>query len=283
MEKMPHRAFDVGIAEQHAVTLSAGMSTQGMKVFCNIYSSFMQRAYDQVVHDTAIQKLPVIFCLDRAGLVGDDGPTHHGSYDIAYMRCIPNMIVSAPMNEQELRNLMYTAQLESTNCPFVIRYPRGEGVMPEWRTAFQEIEIGKGRKIKDGKDVAILSFGHPGNFATTAIRELRTEGIDPAHYDLRFVKPIDEGLLHEVFSKYNKIVTVEDGTILGGFGSAVLEFMNAHNYKAEVKILGIPDRLVEHGTLKELHRECEYDAAAIASTIRELMKDKVRTGFTIAR
>jgi 1-deoxy-D-xylulose-5-phosphate synthase len=282
MEKMPARALDVGICEQHAATLSAGLATQGMRVFCNIYSSFMQRAYDQVVHDIAIQKLPVVLCLDRAGLVGEDGPTHHGAYDIAYFRCIPNMIVSAPMNEQELRNLMYTAQLESTHNPFVIRYPRGEGVMPEWRTAFKEIEIGKGRKIKDGKDVAILSFGHPGNFATTAIRELRTEGIDPAHYDLRFVKPIDEALLHEVFSKYDKIVTVEDGTVVGGFGSAVLEFMNAHNYKAEVKILGIPDRLVEHGTLKELHRECEYDATAIAATIRELMKDKVRTGFTIA-
>jgi 1-deoxy-D-xylulose-5-phosphate synthase len=282
MEKMPKRALDVGICEQHAATLSAGLATQGMRVFCNIYSSFMQRAFDQVVHDIAIQKLPVILCLDRAGLVGEDGPTHHGAYDIPYFRCIPNMIISAPMNEQELRNLMYTAQLESNQYPFVIRYPRGEGVMPEWRTAFREIEIGKGRKIKDGKDVAILSFGHPGNFATAAIRELRTEGIDPAHYDLRFVKPIDEELLHEVFAKYDKVITIEDGTIIGGFGSTVLEFMNAHNYKAEVKILGIPDRLVEHGTLKELHKECGYDAAAIASTIREMLKDKVRTSFSIA-
>lgn len=282
MEKMPKRALDVGICEQHAATLSAGLATQGMRVFCNIYSSFMQRAFDQVVHDIAIQKLPVILCLDRAGLVGEDGPTHHGAYDIPYFRCIPNMIISAPMNEQELRNLMYTAQLESNQYPFVIRYPRGEGVMPEWRTAFREIEIGKGRKIKDGKDVAILSFGHPGNFATAAIRELRTEGIDPAHYDLRFVKPIDEELLHEVFAKYDKVITIEDGTIIGGFGSAVLEFMNTHNYKAEVKILGIPDRLVEHGTLKELHKECGYDAAAIASTIRAMLKDKVRTSFSIA-
>jgi len=282
MEKMPKRALDVGICEQHAATLSAGLATQGMRVFCNIYSSFMQRAYDQVVHDIAIQKLPVVLCLDRAGLVGEDGPTHHGAYDIPYFRCIPNMIISAPMNEQELRNLMYTAQLESTTYPFVIRYPRGEGVMPEWRKPFEEITIGKGRKIKDGKEVAILSFGHPGNFATAAIRELRTEGIDPAHYDLRFVKPIDEDLLHEVFTKYDKVLTVEDGTILGGFGSAVLEFMNANNYKAEVKILGIPDRLVEHGTLKELHKECGYDAAAIASTIREMLKDKVRTNFSIA-
>src|SRR5580765_314412 len=210
MEKMPHRAFDVGIAEQHAVTVSAGMATQGMKVFCNIYSSFMQRAYDQVVHDVAIQKLPVIFCLDRAGLVGDDGPTHHGAYDIAYMRCVPNMIVSAPMNESQLRNLMYTAQLETTHLPFVIRYPRGEGVMPEWKTEMKEIEIGKGRKLKDGKDVAILSFGHPGNFAASAIRDLKNDGLNVAHYDLRFAKPLDEELLHDALSKYEKIVTVED-------------------------------------------------------------------------
>ena len=282
MEKMPHRAFDVGICEQHAVTLSAGLATQGLKVFCNIYSSFMQRAFDQVVHDVAIQKLPVVFCLDRAGVVGDDGPTHHGCYDIAYFRCIPNMIISAPMNEQELRNLMFTAQLPSIQNPFVIRYPRGEGVMPEWRTAFEEIQIGKGRKLKDGEDVAILSLGHPGNFATAAIRELRTEGINPAHYDMRFVKPIDEEMLHEIFSKYNKIITVEDGTVVGGFGSAVLEFMSNNNYTATVKMLGIPDRIVEHGTLKELYRECEYDAQAIAATARELMKDKVKVSTMIA-
>ncbi len=275
MDKMPHRAFDVGICEQHAVTLSAGLATQGMKVFCNIYSSFMQRAYDQVVHDVAIQKLPVIFCLDRAGLVGEDGPTHHGCYDISYFRCIPNMIISAPMNEKELRNLMYTAQLDSNKNPFVIRYPRGEGVMPEWKTKFEEIQIGKGRKIKDGRDIAILSFGHPGNFATTAIRELRTEGIDPAHYDLRFVKPIDEDLLHEVFGKYNKILTVEDGTVVGGFGSAIMEFMAQHNYKVDIKILGIPDHLVEHGSLKELYRESEYDAKAIAEAVRVLLKEKI--------
>jgi len=282
MEKMPHRAFDVGICEQHAVTLSAGLATQGLKVFCNIYSSFMQRAFDQVVHDVAIQKLPVVFCLDRAGVVGDDGPTHHGCYDIAYFRCIPNMIISAPMNESELRNLMFTAQLPSVKNPFVIRYPRGEGVMPEWKTKMEEIQIGKGRKLKDGDDVAILSFGHPGNFATAAIRELRTEGINPAHYDMRFVKPIDEEILHEVFSKYNKIVTVEDGTVVGGFGSAVLEFMSKNNYSAELKMLGIPDRIVEHGTLKELYRECEYDAKAIADTVRVLLKDKVKISSVIA-
>jgi 1-deoxy-D-xylulose-5-phosphate synthase len=275
MEKMPNRAFDVGICEQHAATLSAGLATQGMRVFCNIYSSFMQRAYDQVVHDIAIQKLPVTLCLDRAGLVGDDGPTHHGCYDIPYFRCIPNMIISAPMNEQELRNLMYTSQLESTQYPFVIRYPRGEGVMPDWKTPFEAIEIGKGRKLKDGKDIAILSIGHPGNFVQTAIRELRTLGINPAHYDMRFVKPIDEALLHEVFSNYDKVITIEDGTIVGGFGSAVLEFMAANNYTAQIKMLGIPDRLVEHGTPKELHRECEYDAQAVVETVQILLKDKV--------
>ena len=275
MDKMPGRAFDVGIAEQHAVTLSAGMATQGLKVFCNIYSSFIQRAFDSVVHDVAIQKLPVIFCLDRAGVVGDDGPTHHGCYDIAFFRCIPNMIISAPMNEAELRNLMYTAQLESTCLPFVIRYPRGEGVMPEWKTEMKEIEIGKGRKLKDGKDIAILSLGHTGNFAASAIRDVKGDGSNPAHYDMRFVKPLDEELLHEVFKKFKKIITVEDGTVVGGFGSAILEFMNEHNYKAEIKILGIPDRLVEHGTPKELHRECGYDAEAIAEAIREMMKEKI--------
>lgn len=275
MDKMPDRAFDVGICEQHAVTLSAGMATQGMKVFCNIYSSFMQRAYDQVVHDAAIQKLPVIFCLDRAGLVGDDGPTHHGAYDIAYMRCIPNMIISAPMNESELRNLMYTAQLESTDRPFVIRYPRGEGVMPEWKTEMKEIEIGKGRKLKEGKDFIILSFGHPGNFAASAIRELKNDGLNPGHYDMRFAKPIDEALLHEACQNYQKIVTVEDGTVEGGFGSAILEFMAANGYKNDVRIMGIPDRIVEHGTPKELQKECEYDAAAIADTVRKMMKDQL--------
>ena len=282
MEKMPHRAFDVGIAEQHAVTLSAGMATQGMKVFCNIYSSFMQRAYDQVVHDVAIQKLPVIFCLDRAGLVGEDGPTHHGAYDIAYMRCIPNMIVSAPMNESELRNLMFTAQLDSTDKPFVIRYPRGEGVMPDlppeqggWKTEMKEIKIGKGRKLKDGNDIAILSLGHPGNFAAAAIRDLKSDGLNPAHYDMRFAKPLDEELLHEICRRYEKIVTVEDGTVKGGFGSAILEFMAQHQYKNEIKILGIPDHIVEHGTPKELQRECGYDTPAIANAIREMMKDKV--------
>lgn len=272
MDKMPDRAIDVGICEQHAVTLSAGLATQGMRVFCNIYSSFMQRAYDQVIHDVAIQKLPVVLCLDRAGLVGEDGPTHHGAYDIPYMRCIPNLIVSAPMNEIELRNLMYTAQLESTTLPMVIRYPRGEGVLPDWKAPFAKIEIGTGRKLKDGDTLAILTIGHPGNFATQAIRNLKTYGINAAHYDMRFVKPLDENMLHEVFSKYSKIITVEDGTTIGGFGSAILEFMAAHQYKADLRMLGIPDRLVEHGTLKQLHRECGYDVQGIEETAREVME-----------
>jgi 1-deoxy-D-xylulose-5-phosphate synthase len=275
MEQMPDRAIDVGIAEQHAVTLSAGMATRGLKVFCNIYSSFMQRAYDMVVHDVAIQKLPVIFCLDRAGLVGDDGPTHHGAYDIPYMRCIPNMIVSAPMNEAELRNLMYTAQLEETKQPFVIRYPRGQGVMPEWRTPMQKIEIGKGRVIQEGEEVAILTIGHPGNFAVQACNALAADGFHPAHYDMRFAKPLDEQLLHQIANQFTKIVTVEDGTIVGGFGSAVLEFMAQHGYTPEVKMLGIPDRIVEHGKPEELHSECGYDAKAITEAVKQMAEQAV--------
>jgi 1-deoxy-D-xylulose-5-phosphate synthase len=275
MEAMPDRAFDVGICEQHAVTLSAGLATQGVKAFCNIYSSFMQRAYDQVIHDVALQKLPVVFCLDRAGLVGEDGPTHHGCYDIAFFRCIPNLIIAAPMNEQELRNLMYTAQLPATDLPFVIRYPRGEGVMVDWKKPFEQLTIGQGRRLKEGKEVAILTFGHPGNNAQTAIRNLRLEGIDPAHYDMRFVKPIDEALLHEVFQNYPLVVTVEDATVVGGLGSAVLEFMNQHNYHSQVRILGIPDTIVEHGSIKELQQECHYDAMAIANAVKNLLGKSV--------
>ena len=221
MKEMPHRAFDVGIAEQHAVTFSAGLATQGLVPFCNIYSSFMQRAYDQVIHDVCIQNLPVIFCLDRAGFAGADGPTHHGAYDIAFFRCIPNMIVSAPMNEQELRNLMFTAQLPRNEGAFSIRYPRGQGVMPNWRTPFEKIEIGKGRKIKEGEDLAILTFGHIGNYAIEACQRLSKQGINPAHYDLRFAKPLDAELLHEVFSSFNKVITVEECCMQGGVGRAV--------------------------------------------------------------
>ncbi|HEY4798741.1 MAG TPA: 1-deoxy-D-xylulose-5-phosphate synthase [Bacteroidia bacterium] len=271
MKAMPDRAFDVGIAEQHAVTFSAGMAAQGLIPFCNIYSSFMQRAYDQVIHDVAIQKLKVIFCLDRGGVAGADGPTHHGAYDLAYFRCIPNMIISAPMNEEELRNLMYTAQMDEVKLPFSIRYPRGNGVMADWRKPFSKIEIGKGRKIKDGDDVAILTIGTMGNMAVTACAELERQGIDAAHYDLRFVKPLDEELLHEVFSKFEKVITVEDGCIMGGMGSAVLEFMAEHNYSAQVKRLGIPDKVIEHGEQKELYSECHYDANAMMKAAIDLV------------
>ncbi|MBP6334402.1 MAG: 1-deoxy-D-xylulose-5-phosphate synthase [Bacteroidia bacterium] len=275
MKEIPERAFDVGIAEQHAVTFSAGLATQGIIPFCNIYSSFMQRGYDQVVHDVALQNLHVIFCLDRGGLAGADGPTHHGAFDIAYLRCIPNMIVSAPMNEEELRNLMYTAQLESTNAPFSIRYPRGNGVTIDWRTPFSEIEIGKGRKVCDGEEVAILTFGHPGNFAVKACTELETEGIHAAHYDLRFAKPLDAVLLHEVFRQYKKIVTVEDGCLMGGFGSAVIEFMADNGYSVNIVRLGIPDTFIEHGEQKELYNECHFDSEAIKSAIRQLVGESV--------
>jgi len=270
MKAMPDRAFDVGIAEQHAVTFSAGMATQGLIPFCNIYSSFMQRAYDQVVHDVALQKLNVVFCLDRGGLAGADGPTHHGAFDIAYMRCIPNMIVSAPMNEEELRNLMYTAQHDNLG-PFCIRYPRGNGVLTEWRTPFKAIPVGTGRKLRGGEQVAILTFGHPGNFAVAACDELAKENIYPAHYDLRFVKPLDQMLLHEVFANFKKIITVEDGCLQGGMGSAVAEFMIDNGYAAEIVRLGIPDQFIEHGEQSELYAECHFDMQSIMKTVRQLI------------
>lgn len=272
MKEMPDRAFDVGIAEQHAVTFSAGLATQGLIPFCNIYSSFMQRAYDQVIHDVCIQDLPVNFCLDRAGFAGADGPTHHGAYDIAYFRCIPNMIVSAPMNEQELRNLMYTASKPRKGQAFSIRYPRGQGVMPEWRTPFEEIEIGTGRKLRNGDDVAILTVGHVGNYAVDVCEKLEQQNLKVAHFDMRFVKPIDEKILHEVFSKYSKIITVEDGCVEGGFGSAVLEFMADHNYSADLKRLGIPDAVIEHGEQIELQHEAGFDPENIEKAVREMLK-----------
>jgi 1-deoxy-D-xylulose-5-phosphate synthase len=275
IKEMPDRAFDVGIAEQHAVTFSAGLATQGLIPFCNIYSTFMQRAFDQVIHDVALQHLPVIFCLDRGGLAGADGPTHHGAYDIAYMRCIPDMVVSAPMNEEELRNLMYTATLR-TDGPFSIRYPRGNGVMVNWRTPLQALEIGKGRMINDGESVAILTFGHPGNFAVNAVKQLNAEGLYPAHFDMRFAKPIDEELLHDVFSRFDRVITVEDGCLMGGFGSAVVEFMTDQNYTATVRRLGIPDEYIEHGEQPELWAECGYDAQAIVEAVRELQNARVR-------
>ena len=275
MKAMPERAFDVGIAEQHAVTFSAGLATQGLMPFCNIYSTFMQRAYDQVIHDVCIQDLPVNFCLDRAGFAGADGPTHHGAYDIAYMRCIPNMILAAPMNEAELRNMMYTAQLPREGQAFTIRYPRGEGVMPEWRTKMEKMTIGTGRKVSDGKDLAILTLGHIGNYVTESKEMLEKSSLNPAHYDMRFVKPLDEELLHDIFRNFKKVITVEDGCVVGGFGSAVLEFMAANNYSAQVKILGIPDRIVEHGTQLELHAECGFDPAGIANTVKQMLGAKV--------
>lgn len=275
IEKMPERAIDVGIAEQHAVTFSAGLATQGMKVFCNIYSSFMQRAYDMVIHDVALQKLPVIFCLDRAGLVGDDGATHQGAYDIAYMRCIPNMIVAAPMNEEELRDMMYTAQLDKQNLPFSIRYPRGQGVMPEWRTPFKEIPIGKGKQIRKGQDLALVTIGHPGNFAMEAAHRLSTEyQIEAAVYNMRFVKPIDEELLHQIAQNHTHIITVEDGTIVGGFGSAVLEFLSEHHYHNNVYRLGIPDIVVEHAKPQEQYEQCGFDVAGIMRKALEVMGEK---------
>ena len=272
MKEMPDRAFDVGIAEQHAVTFSAGLATQGLIPFCNIYSSFMQRAYDQVVHDVCIQNLPVNFCLDRAGFAGADGPTHHGAYDIAYFRCLPNMIVSAPMNESELRNLMYTAQLPRKGNAFSIRYPRGQGVMPNWRTPFEEIQIGTGRKIKDGNELAILSIGHIGNYAVEVCEKLETQGIHIAHFDMRFVKPLDEEMLHEVLSQFKKIITVEDGCIQGGFGSAILEFMADHHYSNEVKRLGIPDLVIEHGEQIELHKESGFEPGSIENAVLEMLE-----------
>jgi len=271
MEAMPDRSFDVGIAEQHAVTFSAGLATQGMIPFCNIYSSFMQRAYDQVVHDVALQNLNVVFCLDRAGFAGADGPTHHGLYDLAYFRCIPNMTVSAPMNEEELRNLMYTAQ-QNNMGPFSIRYPRGQGVMTNWKTPFKKVKVGTGRKLKNGNDLAILSIGHPGNFALEAAEDLKSKGMDVAVYDMRFVKPLDEVMLHEVFSKFDQVITVEDGCLMGGFGSAVIEFMGDHGYSAQIKRLGVDDLIFEHGSQPELYEEAGFSTAQIAALAEKLIK-----------
>lgn len=275
MKAFPERAFDVGIAEQHAVTFSAGLATQGLIPFCNIYSSFMQRAYDQVVHDVALQNLHVIFCLDRGGLAGADGPTHHGVFDFAYFRCIPNMVVAAPMNEEELRNLMYSATLHKG--PYSIRYPRGNGVMVDWKTPLKEIQTGKGRKVRGGEEVAILTIGHPGNFAVNACDQLAKEGFYPAHYDLRFVKPLDAVLLHEVFSNFTKIVTVEDHAIQGGFGSAIAEFMIDHNYSASITRLGVPDHFIEHGEQSELYEECGFNENDIMNAVRQL----VGTGYAV--
>lgn len=273
--EMPERAYDVGICEQHAVTFSAGLATQGLTPFCNIYSTFMQRAYDQVIHDVALQNLHVIFCLDRGGLVGADGATHHGAFDLAYFRCIPNLVVAAPMDEPELRNMMYTFQLDKNAFPSSIRYPRGQGVTIDWQTPMEEIEIGTGRLIKEGEEIAILTIGHPGNFAVEACEQLVAQGMNPAHYDMRFVKPLDEEMLHEIFTNFSKVITVEDGAIKGGFGSAVIEFMADHRYHAAVTRLGVPDRFIEHGTQKQLWRECGYDTQAIVEAVRAMVTEDI--------
>ncbi len=270
LQEMPDRAFDVGIAEQHAVTFSAGMATQGKVPFCNIYSSFMQRAYDQVIHDVAIQNLHVVFCLDRGGVAGADGPTHHGAYDLAYMRCVPNMVVAAPMDEVDLRNMMFSAS-QNHNGPYSIRYPRGAGSIVDWKKPFEGIPLGQGRRLKTGSDIAILSIGAIGTQATEACAELEKRGIDAAHYDMRFVKPLDELMLHEIFGRFEQVITLEDGCIMGGFGSAVLEFMGDNNYHATVRRLGLPDSFVEHGTQAELYAENTYDAAAIMDTAQEML------------
>lgn len=254
---MPERTFDVGIAEQHAVTFSAGLAASGMIPFCNIYSSFMQRAYDQVIHDVALQKLPVVFCLDRAGLVGEDGATHHGAFDLAFFRCIPNLTIAAPRNEVELRNMMYTAQL-GTMGTWVIRYPRGRGVTSDWRKPFEELIPGKGEWIRQGNELAFITIGHTGNFASKAIDRLVADGFNPGHADIRFLKPLDEALLHDAFRQYKVLMVVEDGTINGGFGSAVTEFKSDHGYTSQVIRMGIPDRFIEQGKPDELYRECGF-------------------------
>lgn len=272
MHEMPDRCFDVGIAEQHAVTFSAGLAAKGFIPFCNIYSSFMQRAYDQVIHDVALQNLNVVFCLDRGGFVGSDGATHHGAYDLAYFRCIPNITIAAPLDEEELRNMMYTAQLPDMG-PFSIRYPRGNGYLKDWHTPFRQLEIGKGRCLIEGDDVAILSIGAIGNLAKKAVGEV--ENVSVALYDMRFLKPIDEKLLHRVFRKFKRIITLEDGTIKGGLGSAVCEFMADHHYEARVCRLGIPDEFIEHGTQQQLYAECGYDKNGIAACIRKMMEQAI--------
>ncbi|WP_375235919.1 1-deoxy-D-xylulose-5-phosphate synthase [Winogradskyella sp.] len=269
MEKIPERAFDVGIAEQHAVTLAAGMATQGLIPFCNIYSTFLQRAYDQIIHDVAIQKLPVIFCLDRAGLVGEDGATHHGVFDLAYLRCIPNLVIFAPRNAIELRNIMYTAQ-KGIDSPIAIRYPRGRGRLLNWKKSFKEIEIGKGECIKEGNTVAILSIGTTANTVSNVI-DNNPQFEDIGHYDMRFVKPLDGFLLKTLFKKYKVIISIEDGTIIGGFGSAVLEFANANNYKNKIEILGIKDQFTEHGTISELKLINEIDEKSVQKKLAELI------------
>ena len=267
MNEMPDRAYDVGIAEGHAATFSGGLAKEGLLPFCNIYSSFMQRAYDHVIHDIALLNLPVVLCLDRAGLVGEDGPTHHGAFDLAYFRTIPNMTIASPMNEHELRRLMYTAQLPDKG-PFVIRYPRGRGVLTDWKCPLEELPIGKGRKLKEGKDVAVITLGPIGNLAAKAIeRAEQASGKNIAHYDLRFLKPLDEAMLHEIGKQFKQVITIEDGALNGGMGSAVLEFMADNNYQPNISRIGIPDKFIEHGTIPELYKICGMDEESIVNKI----------------
>ena len=270
MKEMPHRAFDVGIAEGHAVTFSAGLAKEGMLPFCNIYSSFMQRAYDQVIHDAALQNLDMVLCLDRAGIVGEDGATHHGNFDLAYLRCIPNITIASPINELALRNLMFTASQPGKGV-FAIRYPRGKGEMKDWQKPFEIMPVGKGRKLKDGKKVAVLSIGTIGNIASEAIKKAMESGIDAAHYDMIYLKPIDEELLHEVGKNYDRIITVENGTIQGGLGTAIMEFMMDNGYTPKIKRIGIPDRFIEHGTIPELYSICGMDADCITKAIVKII------------
>lgn len=271
MKAMPERTFDVGIAEQHAVTFSAGLAISGYTPFCNIYSTFAQRAFDQVIHDVALQKLNVVFCFDRAGIVGADGATHHGVFDVAMLRPVPNLIISSPMDEVELRNLMYTAQLPNKG-PFVIRYPRGRGSRIDWQQPMTEIKIGSGRLISDGTELAILTLGPLGVRVQKIINKLTQQGIKIAHYDMRFAKPLDTEILDSVFARFRKIITLEDGVVMGGFGTAIMEYANLKNYEADIKMLGIPDRFIEHGTIDELHHECGIDEEGIERTIKELIK-----------
>lgn len=269
MDAFPERAFDVGIAEQHAVTLAAGMATQGMVVFCNIYSTFLQRAYDQVIHDVALQNLPVIFCLDRAGLVGEDGATHHGVFDLVYLRCIPNMILYSPRNEMALQNILYTAQL-GLEHPIAIRYPRGRGQNSNWQTPYEKITIGKAQCLKEGTQIAILSNGTIGNNVTQALENLNNPNAI-AHFDFAFVKPLDERLLHTIFTKFETIITIEDSVVKGGFGSAILEFAAANNYHSKIQLLGVPDKFIEQGTISELQQYCKIDVTSLVILFRELL------------
>lgn len=271
MEQFPERTFDVGIAEQHAVTFAAGLASEGLIPFCTIYSTFLQRAYDQLIHDVATQNLPVVFCVDRAGIVGEDGPTHHGIFDLAFLNSIPNMTVASPMNEIELRNLLYTAQ-KNPQGPFAIRYPRGAATTPNWKMPFEEIQIGVAQQLSDGEDLAIVTIGHVGNFAHEAIAELKDENIAIAHINLRFLKPLDTKILHQVFSKFDKIITVEDGILNGGMGTMLMQFAQKNNYfKTKILSLGIDDQFVTHAKSSELYALCGFDKAGIVKAVKQLM------------